>query len=105
MSDVKKNYIFSSEQIVVPDDFPAILKNFTKEVIRKNPDNLVGFSKQYFQAMLEDRGYFQDLRNAQEAAEQEGAAGGSEVPFERREGKLYEFYDRVEEYYAYGKSI
>lgn len=27
--------IFSAEQIIVPDEFPKILKDFTKEVVRK----------------------------------------------------------------------
>eukprot|EP00771_Trimastix_marina_P003796 gnl/Trimastix_PCT/520.p1 GENE.gnl/Trimastix_PCT/520~~gnl/Trimastix_PCT/520.p1 ORF type:complete len:222 (+),score=62.82 gnl/Trimastix_PCT/520:66-731(+) len=40
--------IFCAEDIVVPVDLPDILKNFTKEVIRANPDNIIEFSASYF---------------------------------------------------------
>ena len=42
------------------DDFPKILKDFTKEIIRKNPESIVKFGKEYFEAILKDRGYFDD---------------------------------------------
>jgi hypothetical protein len=38
MSNVRDMYIFSAEQIEVPDPFPGILKNFVKEVVRNQPD-------------------------------------------------------------------
>ena len=56
MSDVRQMRIFSAEQIEVPDDFPGILKNFTKEVVRANPENMIAFSRQYFEEMLKARG-------------------------------------------------
>jgi hypothetical protein len=34
MSNVRDMFIFSAEQIEVPDQFPGILKNFVKEVVR-----------------------------------------------------------------------
>ena len=37
MASVKDMHIFAAEQIEVPDDFPGILKNFIKEVVRKQP--------------------------------------------------------------------
>lgn len=37
MSNVHDMYIFSAEQIEVPDAFPGILKNFVKEVVRNQP--------------------------------------------------------------------
>jgi len=40
--------IFSAEQIVVHPELPSVLKNYSKEVIRKNPDNVIQFSRQYF---------------------------------------------------------
>ena len=58
MSDVRKLRIFSAEQIVVPDDFPGILKNFTKEVVRNNPDNIYTYARSYFESILNARGYF-----------------------------------------------
>jgi len=39
MSNVKDMRIFAAEQIDVPDDFPGILKNFIKEVVRKKPED------------------------------------------------------------------
>lgn len=35
--NVKDMRIFAAEQIEVPDDYPGILKNFIKEVVRKQP--------------------------------------------------------------------
>jgi hypothetical protein len=39
--------IYSAEQIVVPPALPELLKNFTKEVIRHGPSNIVEFSREY----------------------------------------------------------
>lgn len=52
MADVREMRIFSADQIVVPEDLPTILKEFSKEVIRQNPDDLVKFSKEYFEMKL-----------------------------------------------------
>ncbi len=48
MADLKEMRIFSAEQIVVPDELPGILKNYSKEVIRKNPADIIKFSKEYY---------------------------------------------------------
>ena len=58
MSNVRDMYIFSAEQIEVPDQFPGILKNFVKEVVRSQPENIVQFSRQYFETLLNNRGAF-----------------------------------------------
>lgn len=60
MSNVKDMRIFAAEQIDVPDEFPGILKNFIKEVVRKKPEeqDFVSFSRQYFEDLLKERGYF-----------------------------------------------
>ena len=39
--------IFSAEQIRVAEDLPAILKEYTKAVIRANPEDVVQFSAEY----------------------------------------------------------
>ena len=54
MSNVKDMRIFSAEQIEVPDLFPGILKNFIKEVVRRQPeeDDHVTFSRQYFESLI-----------------------------------------------------
>ena len=58
MANVKELRIFSAEQIVVPDEFPKILKDFTKEVIRKNPEQIISFARKYFEQILQKRDYF-----------------------------------------------
>ena len=60
MANVNDMRIFAAEQIEVPDDFPGILKNFIKEVVRKKPEeqDYITFSRQYFEDQLKERGYF-----------------------------------------------
>ena len=48
MADVREMRIFSAEQIQVPEELPEILKDFSKEVIRSNPSDIVKFSAEYF---------------------------------------------------------
>mgnify|MGYP000606472191 CR=1 FL=1 len=60
MADVKEMRIFSADQILVPDEFPKIMKDFTKEVVRKSPEDIIKFSKAYFESLLKERGYFDD---------------------------------------------
>ncbi len=52
MADVSEMRIFSAEQIEVPPEFPAILKEFTKEVIKSNPKDLIKFSREHFEKLL-----------------------------------------------------
>merc|ERR1719174_2991926 len=40
--------IYCAEQIVLPQDLPEVLKNFTKEVIRHDPEDVLQFSALYF---------------------------------------------------------
>lgn len=49
MANVREMRIFSADQIVVPAELPGILKDYSKEVIRENPADLVAFSKEYFE--------------------------------------------------------
>jgi hypothetical protein len=60
MANVKDAYIFSAEQIEVPDEFPVVLKNFVKEVVRRKPEqqDFYSFSRAYFEERLRERGYF-----------------------------------------------
>ncbi len=55
MADVREMRIFSADQIEVPQDLPAILKDFSKEVIRSNPKDLVKFSREYFENKMNER--------------------------------------------------
>lgn len=45
MADVREMRIFAADQIEVHMDLPQILKNYSKEVIRNNPDNVISFSR------------------------------------------------------------
>lgn len=47
MADVREQRIYCAEQIVVPNDLPAILKHYSKEVIRNKPENIIEFSAKY----------------------------------------------------------
>jgi Ca2+-binding EF-hand superfamily protein len=55
MADVKQMRIFCAEQIEVPDSLPEILKNYSKRVIRENPEDLVDFSRKYFEELRASR--------------------------------------------------
>ena len=58
MADVLKQRIFSAEQIVVHSQLPQILLEFSKEVIKSNPGDLVSFSRQYFEQKLRESGFY-----------------------------------------------
>lgn len=45
--------IFSADQIQIHPDLPEIIKQYTKAVIRANPDDVVEFSWSYFKARHE----------------------------------------------------
>ena len=45
MADIKQMRIFCAEQIQVPDELPEILKNYSKAVIRNNPEDIISFSR------------------------------------------------------------
>ena len=55
MADVKEMRIFCAEQIEVPESLPEILKNYSKAVIRNNPENIISFSRKYFEDLKEEK--------------------------------------------------
>ena len=55
MADVKEMRIFCAEQIEVPDALPEIWKNYSKAVIRNNPENIISFSRKYFEDLKTER--------------------------------------------------
>ena len=55
MADVKEMRIFCAEQIEVPDALPEILKNYSKAVIRNNTENIISFSRKYFEDLKAER--------------------------------------------------
>jgi hypothetical protein len=55
MADIKEMRIFCAEQIEVPKTLPEILKNYSKAVIRENPENIISFSRKYFENLKAER--------------------------------------------------
>ena len=55
MADLKEMYIFSPEQIVVPEDLIPLIKTYSKAVIRSNPENLISFSREYFEKIIKSK--------------------------------------------------
>ena len=52
MADVKEMRIFCAEQIQVPETLPELLKNYSKAVIRNNPQDIIAFSRKYFYFLI-----------------------------------------------------
>eukprot|EP01116_Phalansterium_solitarium_P010904 TRINITY_DN2642_c0_g1_i2.p1 TRINITY_DN2642_c0_g1~~TRINITY_DN2642_c0_g1_i2.p1 ORF type:complete len:214 (+),score=57.53 TRINITY_DN2642_c0_g1_i2:23-643(+) len=50
--------LYSPEQIAIPEDLATILKHYTKAVVRTQPENLLQFSKEYFEEL-----YYQKVNN------------------------------------------
>lgn len=46
--------IFCAEQIEVHPDLAGIIKEYTKSVIKSNPDDIIEFSWQYFKKKAEE---------------------------------------------------
>ena len=52
MADTREMRIFAPDQIEVHRDLPKILKDYSKEVIRNGPENIMQFSRDYFEEIL-----------------------------------------------------
>lgn len=52
--EMLSNNMYCAEQIQIPPDMPPILKAYSKEIIRKNPEDIIAFSVQYFKDRLDD---------------------------------------------------
>lgn len=57
MADVREMRIFEADQIQVHPDLPGILKAYSKEIIRQGPEDVVLFSRVYFENFLKAQGY------------------------------------------------
>ncbi len=66
MADVREMRIFAPEQIEVHRDLPSILKDYSKEVIRNGPENILKFSREYFEGILRSQGYFEENQQKSE---------------------------------------
>ena len=66
MADVREMRIFAADQIEVHRDLPSILKDYSKEVIRNGPENILKFSREYFENILRAQGYFEEQKGRPE---------------------------------------
>lgn len=57
--------IYCSDQIEVPAALPGILKAYSKEVIRYQPADIPGFSRDYFTALAQGQAALQTWLNDQ----------------------------------------
>lgn len=57
MADIREMRIFEADQIQVHPDLPGILKAYSKEIIRQGPEDVVLFSRVYFENFLKVQGY------------------------------------------------
>ena len=48
--------IFSADQIEVNPDLPLILKEYTKAVLKANPEDIAAFSVEYFKKKINETG-------------------------------------------------
>lgn len=55
---------FSSNQLTVPPGFPELLQGLAKEVLRKQPKDIIGFAHEYFATMVNERTAQENLNNA-----------------------------------------
>ncbi len=76
MADVREMRIFTADQIEVQEDLPSILKGYSKEVIRHSPEDIIQFSRQYFEELLKAEGYF---KKEEKKAEKPAASDKSAV--------------------------
>jgi hypothetical protein len=54
MADVREMRIFTEDQIEVQQEVPRMLVNYSKEVIRKSPEDIIKFSRMYFETLLKE---------------------------------------------------
>ena len=47
--------LFSAEQIKIPTDLPEIMKNYTKHVIKTQPQDIISASAEYFSRLAKQK--------------------------------------------------
>ena len=101
MADVKQMRIFCAEQIEVPETLPEILKNYSKRVIRENPEDLVDFSRKYFEELRAQRDKIKNETENVSKVVEEGEMNQNELEeFERVSKEIKEFsnylFDKID---------
>ena len=101
MADVKQMRIFCAAQIEVPETLPEILKNYSKRVIRENPEDLVDFSRKYFEELRAQRDKIKNETEKVSKVVEEGEMNQNELEeFERVSKEIKEFsnylFDKID---------
>ena len=101
MADVKQMRIFCAEQIEVPESLPEILKNYSKRVIRENPEDLVDFSRKYFEELRAQRDKSKNETEMVSKVVEEGEMDKNELEeFEKLSKEIKEFsnylFDKID---------
>lgn len=101
MADTREMRIFAPDQIEVHRDLPKILKDYSKEVIRNGPENIAQFSREYFEEILKQQGYF-DGASKDKKPKQQQVIEASEKQFVWRESGAkvtdhYKIMDNISE--------
>lgn len=96
MSNVKEMRIFAAEQIIVPDEFPKILKDYTKEVVRKGlqgDQDIVKFSIAYFEQLIRERAENESsYGERQQRPQAAGAAQTAQMIVHKPGTSVHEYY-------------
>jgi Regulatory subunit of type II PKA R-subunit len=66
-------------------DLPKILKDYSKEVIRNGPENIMQFSREYFEEILKKQGYFDGGSGSGDKKPKQQVVEASEKQFVWRE--------------------
>jgi len=69
------------KQFSIPEGFPALLKGFTREILRSQPENIYEFGARYFAQLVEQR----------QAEEEQAEIQASRSVFELTSEELSEF--------------
>ena len=97
MADIKENRIFCAEQIVVPDELPEILKNYSKAVIKNNPENIISFSRKYFENLKAQRNNNKKESQSTLAMPHENKKEEDLIHFKKENSNLYKEFDEYDD--------
>lgn len=68
--------IFSAEQIKIHPELPKIIKDYTKAIIRANPDDIIEFSYLFFKEKVE---YAERLKQEKLASEEDNVETNADL--------------------------
>ena len=62
-----------SQTFVINEEYPPVLRQFAKEVLRENPKDIYTFSYEYFMSKIEERAIEKENADAGQGGGQGGA--------------------------------